>query len=279
MATPTTTEMGDRHEKHLAEVFGGRQTKSSGNQWNDQGDVRNVHDEPFAFCVDGKSTKSKQIAITEEILDKIIEQSQGDRPAIGLRWYGNEKLTAVKHDWAAMKTTDVSELLEAARHSAELETELDGVKIAFEALRGERDALLGVLEERDRLREELATAQRNLAAEESAGSAEAYYHAQVREELAAQAGRAVPEYIPLLPWTIIHQVKLPGRVVNSGIHYDRDGHQSQSLVTTVWVERAPNSSNRPRLIANAVRVTNGDLYVDGRLHTRVAIDNPDIEVG
>lgn len=268
MATPPTQRMGELHEIHSAEIFGGHKTKSSGNQWNDQTDGYIEHDDPFAFRWDGKSTKGQSITITVPMIEKIIEQSQGDRPAIPLRWYGNEKLTVILHDWVAVKDVDLSELLEAARRCKDLEIELAGARIAIDAVASERAVLHDVIKvtegERDRARAALGSVKNELATSVLAGEAEP---------------RQVPEYIPMLPWTIIHQVKLPNRVVNSGIHYDQDGHQSQFPATTVWVERAPNSSNRPRLMVNAVRVPGGDLYVDGKLHTRVAIDKPDIEVG
>lgn len=269
--TPTTQRMGELHEIYLAEVFGGTKTKASGSQWTDPGDGANHHDDPFAFRWDGKSTKGRQIAITMEMVEKIIEQGGSERPALAFRWYGNEALTRVLHDWVACKAVDFSELLAAARESEGLRTELAGVRAAYEAVSQRMDEL-------ETLREAL---QRSTIVPPANMSPEG--PAAVSASPGGSGGTssipAVPAYIPMLPWTIVHQVHLPSRVANSGVQYDAQGHQQTFTVDTVIIERALDSSNRPRLIINGARTPQGDLYVDGRLHTRVAVTRPDLEVG
>lgn len=88
-----------------------------------------------------------------------------------------------------------------------------------------------------------------------------------------------PEYVPMLPWTVIYEEHAPGRVYLTGEYYDRGGYRSQIIVETVVVERSLGSANRPRLIVNGVRVPHGSLYVDGHLTTRAAETQPNIEVG
>jgi hypothetical protein len=110
--------MAELHEEYLAEVFGGRKTRGSGSQWQDQGDGHNNRlTTEFAFGWDGKSTLGKGITVDRAMLEKIREQAGGERPAIGLRFYGTEDLKQVDEDWVAITAADLAELLEAARWS------------------------------------------------------------------------------------------------------------------------------------------------------------------
>lgn len=116
------TRMGELHEIYLAEIFGGRKSRGSGNQWDDPADGRNDHTTtPFAFAWDGKSTTGTSITITEAMIEKIRDQAGGERPAIGLRWYGNQALTLVDEDWVLITAADMEELLAEARASASTE--------------------------------------------------------------------------------------------------------------------------------------------------------------
>jgi hypothetical protein len=107
--------MSDRHEAFLADVFVGRITRGSGNQWSNQMDVRNnpvTQHHPFA--VDGKSTYAKSISVTLEMVDKATEQAQELAPAIGLRWYPDETLRN-PIDWVAIPADEFERLLADAR--------------------------------------------------------------------------------------------------------------------------------------------------------------------
>ena len=107
-------EMGNRHEEWLAEVLGGRKTPGSGNQWRNPADGRqNRYVDSFAFAWDGKSTRSNSISITREMLSKIKEQADTERPMIALRFYDDDRLRSFE-DWIAIKADDFLELLEAA---------------------------------------------------------------------------------------------------------------------------------------------------------------------
>jgi hypothetical protein len=88
----TTRQMSDSHENFLVKMLGGRRTKGSGNQFNNQMDGRHAAlDEPWAFAWDGKSTFGKSVGVTREMWDKAIEQSHGERPMLALRWYADER--------------------------------------------------------------------------------------------------------------------------------------------------------------------------------------------
>lgn len=305
--TPPNQRAGELHEAYLADVFSGVKTRASGSQWFDQGDVRNGHDLPFAFCVDGKSTKGKQIAVTLEMIAKIREQSQGERPAIGLRWYATENLDKVAADWVAVQSEDFREILEAARQWAELQRhptiflragedmtgeELERFRAQFEAVISDTalrallpeaagdgpDLVMRLREEIAVLRDEAATARTEAEAAGSKWSDAMRAAAALREELDRyRAGKVIPPYVPRLPWTVVFQVHLPGHVETSGMHYDAEGAVTQFKVAEIRVER--HMGNRPRLIVNNALVADGDLYVDGALQYRAWRDNRDGEAG
>lgn len=148
-----TRKMSDLHEKFLAEVFGGRRTRGSGNQWRDQMDGKhNRMIEPFAFAWDGKATLAKSITITLDMIKKAREQSGGDEPMLALRWYANENLDVLE-DWVLISPHTLAELREEnARLRAQLidaetiiksgrqEPELPGDYRKIEAVRQENGA-------------------------------------------------------------------------------------------------------------------------------------------
>lgn len=112
---PTTRQMSDSHEQFLEGVFRGKLMPGSGNQWAKQTDVRNKrHDVPFAFAVDGKSSFAKSISISLAMWDKLVEQANGERPALALRWYEDYRLQPVL-DLIAIEAGEFEEILEAAR--------------------------------------------------------------------------------------------------------------------------------------------------------------------
>lgn len=292
---PPSQQMGEKHEIYLAQINAGTKTTSSGNQWDDQGDGRNHHDDPFAFCWDGKSTKSKSLTVTLAMIEKIREQAQGERPQIGLRWYSSDVLD-VAEDWVAVPGADWEEVLSAARRAAQLEAELETYKAqvaSITMLQEEALAAQAVAQEAlDLTRAQLA-AQARPAGQASFGGATGGPGGGGGGQGGGGAGsstgsgagggggggRMTPEYVPMLPWTIIYQEHAPGRVYLTGEYYDRSGYRCQIIVDTVVVERSHGAGNRPRLIVNGVRVPHGSLYVDGHLTTRAAETNPDIEVG
>jgi hypothetical protein len=315
-ANPTTQRMGELHEIFLAEVNGGTKTRSSGNQWYDQGDGRDNHDAPFAYCWDGKSTRGKQIAVTLDMLAKIREQAQGERPQIGLRWYGNDALDTVLEDWIAVPAADFEEMKLAAIQSALAGTEIadlrdqagmtdslqDTLGKAEEDLIGVRSELGETRDHRDHLREENERLRAQLAAEAESAlvyrrdleqARHNYAGAMTMLEEARSAAAAtsapgagdgtpglfVPPYVPMLPWTVIYQMELPGRRESAGMHYDASGRVTHFEVQTVRIERSLGSGNRPRLIVNDKRVADGDWYLDGKLNTRAWDARPDAEVG
>ena len=105
-----------RHETDVAERLGGRKTRGSGSQWHDKGDGRNEHFGSFPFAWDCKSTQRQSISVTLAMLEKIIEEAHGDRPALPLRFYSNARLD-VAQDWIVVKLDDFTEILETARRA------------------------------------------------------------------------------------------------------------------------------------------------------------------
>lgn len=130
--------MARLHEEYLAELFGGRKTRGSGSQWQDPADGRNnrLTEPEFAFAWDGKSTAGLGITIDLKMIAKIREQAGGERPALGLRWYGTEDLQRVTEDWVAITAADFAELLAGARLAVTAEQSLnEAARISAEALR------------------------------------------------------------------------------------------------------------------------------------------------
>jgi hypothetical protein len=259
-SSATTARMGELHEEHLAEINGGRKSRSSGNQWHDAGDGRNHRDDPFNFCWDGKSTLGKGITITLDMIAKIREQAGGERPEIGLRWYKTGDLTQVAEDWISVPDVDFEEMKIAAT--------------AYETARPRIDAALADLDrlgtENERLSRALGQALETVRA--------------MREEAAKGApdqGRVIPGHVPHLPWVTVHMAfdddDPERKAVLAGVRYLDDGAQLPFKVATVRVERT--AGNRPRLIVNETLVRNGDLYRQGRLEVRAWADEPEREKG
>lgn len=124
-------KMGDAHEEHLAQRLGGRKSKSSGNQFSDQMDGRHSRlDEHFAFAWDGKSTLGKSVGVSREMWRKAGEQSHGERPMLGLRFYDDERLRGFT-DLVVIDLEDFVELLESARKLAEM-TQGDWIGLGVE---------------------------------------------------------------------------------------------------------------------------------------------------
>lgn len=244
--SPSTHDMGDRHEKFLAEINGGTQHPGSGNQWTRQGDGSSHPDAPFAFTWDGKSTLGQSVAISLAMIRKIREQAQNMRPQIGIRFYGSGDLSMILADWIAIQAVDFSELLDEARRA--------------DALRKERDAL-----------------RRELDASRASGVQAAAAGGFAYTGPASRGVMKIPPGVPMLPWTVISQVKHPGGVRNTGLAYDATGRVLPFEVQTVVVERS--EENRPRLYVNGVRQPGCDLYVDGGLAVRAAAACLAIEVG
>lgn len=118
---PTTRQMSDAQEEHIAEVFGVRRTRGSGNQWRDQMDDRSHRmDEAVAFAFDGKSTFAQSVGVKRSELDKATEQAHAERPVLAYRFYEDWTL---KHfiDWYLLREDDLLELVERSRTLSEVE--------------------------------------------------------------------------------------------------------------------------------------------------------------
>jgi hypothetical protein len=118
--------MSEKHEDHIAEVFEGRKTPGSGNKAANPMDVRQSrYSQSVAFAVDGKSTRGKSISVTRPMLDKAVEQAHGERPAISLRFYDDDRLKGFE-DWTLVREDDLVELMERSEKLAEAERAVVG---------------------------------------------------------------------------------------------------------------------------------------------------------
>lgn len=263
----TTARMGELHEEHLAEINGGRKSRSSGNQWHDAADGRNSRDDAFNFAWDGKSTLGKGITVTLEMIAKIREQAGGERPQIGLRWYGSGDLTQVTEDWIAVRDVDFEEMKIAA-------TAYEAAKAAMAASAADIDEIVA---ETEKLRAENGDVQRRLEMAQATLDALRAEIAESRKD----GQRAVPGFVPSLPWVTVHMMVHPDdptrKATLAGVRYEENGAQFPFDVATVRIERT--AGNRPRLIVNETLVRNGDLYRQGILEVRSWADKPGKEKG
>jgi hypothetical protein len=276
---PPTQQMGEKHEEYLAKINAGRKTVASGSKWTDPGDGRNAHDLPYTFAWDGKSTHGKSLSVTLDMIAKIREQALGELPQIGLRWYATEDLREVHEDWVAVPGDAWEEILASARAWVTLETALGNIPV--EDLQG----LILKAGMVDGLRKSLADARDALLdAGEKIGAYELELHAlrdivknagQQPQPQAEQPPQA--QWVPRLPWTVVHMIRKEGFTDHAAIHYREDGTQELLSVQSVRVERSVR--DRPKMFLNDVIVRDGDLYVNGALQVRTCADDPRIETG
>lgn len=99
------------HEADVARILGGGVNRGSGNQWRAQMDGRTsrMH-KAFAFAWDCKATLAKSMSISRSMWSKAVEQAQGERPALPLRFYDDESLKTYE-DLVVLRFEDFAELL------------------------------------------------------------------------------------------------------------------------------------------------------------------------
>lgn len=117
--------MGDAHEAWLARLLSGRQSRGSGNQWNDQMDGRHnsyTSEDVFNFAWDGKSTLGNSIGLTRAMIEKAMEQAGAEEPILAFRFYRNEELE-VDHDYIVVKAEIFAEMMRMANAYEGLKTE------------------------------------------------------------------------------------------------------------------------------------------------------------
>lgn len=75
-----------KHEEFLADLYAGRRTKGSGNQFNSQTDVRQSRYEvPFAYAMEAKATEHASHAVSDRIWAKLVDQAHGENPLYAVR--------------------------------------------------------------------------------------------------------------------------------------------------------------------------------------------------
>lgn len=244
--------MGELHEKFLAELNGGRKSKGSGSQWTDKGDGRNNHlDTPFAFAWDGKSSCGEGINVTRSMLAKIVEESGGERPQLGLRFYATERLDEVAADWIAVRADDFAELLEAAR--------------AWERHQEQISALEKSLrEELDRTPEPAPLSGRGT------GFREAMF--QTSAEMSAAQAALVPHMPPREMWPCVlveiwHDASRARH--HRAFRIASDGLMQPFQASEIRIE--PSGVSTRRLMIDGVIVRRGDVRIDGALHLRAGM--------
>jgi len=227
---PDRNEMARLHEEFLAELHDGRNSRGSGQTWQDPGDGRgNRLTTGFAFAWDGKSTCGKGIPVDRATIAKIREQAGGERPEIALRFYDTEDLERVGEDWIAIPAADFGELLIAARLT-EQHTHAGASPVPSVAPPPLPEVLRGG------------------------------YPPDIPPP--------PHELWPCRVIDSRHDPHSPtNEVTNSGYDISDNGMVTEFTVTSVRVE--PVSEARRHLFVNEVLVRRGQLYVDGRLEVQV----------
>lgn len=108
----STSKMAQRHEQWLVTIFGGRQTRGSGNQWKDPLDGKQAHDSgEYVFAWDGKATLGKSLSVTKAMWEKVCRQAKPyEIPIMPLRFYGDERLTRVDADLVVIEARVLGDL-------------------------------------------------------------------------------------------------------------------------------------------------------------------------
>ena len=106
--------MGAAHERDLAVLLGGRQTRGSGNQFADQMDGRHDPYDDLALAWDCKSTRSNSVGVSKRMWEKALEQAHGARPILPIRFYGSDRLD-IELDLVVASLNDFVEILDRAR--------------------------------------------------------------------------------------------------------------------------------------------------------------------
>jgi hypothetical protein len=228
--------MAELHEQFLAALTGGRKSRASGATWQDPGDGRdNRLTTAFAFAWDGKSTTTGTISVTRDMLAKLRGDAGGERPMLGLRWYGTEDLEQVAEEWVAVTAADFGELLAEARQAADSTHTDDPSPVLF--------------------------APPSVAAPPPASEV---LHGGYPPDLP-------PPPHELWPCKVIdtrHDPHSPtNEITKNGYDINDNGMVTEFTVTTVRVE--PISEARNHLFVNELLVRRGQLYVDGRLEVQV----------
>jgi hypothetical protein len=105
--------MSRDHERDVAERLGGRQTRGSGNQWHGPMDGRqDRYCKSIAFAWDCKATRGESLGVGRRMWAKAVEQANGERPCIPLRFYRNDRLTEKDPDLVVLDFNDFEEMLE-----------------------------------------------------------------------------------------------------------------------------------------------------------------------
>lgn len=89
------------HEDHIAALYGGIRSRSSGGADNDQGDVRT--DKYLIECkmTGGPGEKPKKLPVFIQQLEKITEEAytEGREPVLALRYFAPNSILATWDGW------------------------------------------------------------------------------------------------------------------------------------------------------------------------------------
>lgn len=96
----SSKDLSVRHEDHIASVYDGVRSKSSGAADNDAGDVR-CEDTLFECKVTGGPTRPSKLPVFVQQMEKIAEEAyeESRHPALALRFYEPDSILANREGW------------------------------------------------------------------------------------------------------------------------------------------------------------------------------------
>jgi hypothetical protein len=109
MRADTRKKMGDAHERYIADLFGVTTHRGSGNQAHNPLDGKQRGYGNDAWEWDCKSTQADSMSIGLKTWWKLIEQGNGGRPMIPIRFYRTERLD-VEEDLVVIRAVDLLEV-------------------------------------------------------------------------------------------------------------------------------------------------------------------------
>jgi hypothetical protein len=260
---PDRMKMGEAHEAHIAEVWGGARQRGSGSQWGNPTDVREDRTETeIAVAADGKSTTSQSISIRKADLHKLAEQAGGEIPVMPVRFYADYRLQD-HEDWVLLRERDALAWRAAARAAAEAPEQPERMTFPEAEPAGLPPGYLMLSQDEH---DALVTAARAVAVPPGLVMIDAHELLQLRA-VAAEAVRdrqLPPGYLDIV--TVI----LPGEPPQHAALLEGKPY----AVRTIRIE--DSVSGEHRLFVNEQQVRNGRLTQNGVVRSLVGQQPPEV---
>jgi hypothetical protein len=114
----TSKRYSVEHEDHIANVYGGKRSRSSGAAVTDAGDVRTSDGQLIECKMTGNVLKPSQLPTFVQHLEKVALEAWAENkiPALALRYYQPESKLAARDGWVDLIVRPVTDDLEYRDH-------------------------------------------------------------------------------------------------------------------------------------------------------------------